>query len=75
VNGRALPSAVADGEFTLLGRKVRFDKTLSYSVEELDCTAPETEPIPEKWGVKSLYRISLTSTAPFLKHNFVLTVE
>ena len=47
------------GELTVRGRTVRYDPTLTVTVDNPDCTWPETKAIPANWGVDRLWRISL----------------
>jgi len=69
------PECVTVDSFTIGGRTVRFDPSLEYKLEQLDCTMEEAAPIPTYWGVDALYRITLTTKEKVTKKTFVTTVE
>ena len=56
---RETPTDVCDGGFTIAGRRVEFDGSLSYSIEDLDATAPEVAAIPGGWDTDCLDRKSV----------------
>ena len=68
------PESVSEGMFVYRGRTVRFDPSLTYSVETVVCDTPETENVPKKWQSDRICRISLVS-APSMKGDYTLTVE
>ena len=58
---REKPSAVTADSFLLDGRRVRFDASLTFVCEVIDCSDVETRKIPAEWGVSELYRVTLSS--------------
>ena len=71
----SLPEVIAQNCFALHGFKISFDESLEFACEELDKTWPETEAIPEKWGVDTLYRITLQNRKPVKEHSYIIEVE
>lgn len=69
------PECVMTDSFTIGGRTLRFDPSLEYKLEQLDCTIEEAAPIPTYWGVDALYRITLTTKEKVTKKTFVTTIE
>ena len=68
------PESVGTGEFTYLGRKVSFDTSLKYSVEAVDCDTDEMRCLPQRWGSKQIFRVTLTSPA-IDNGDFALTIK
>ena len=70
------PEIVGEGCFTLHGKLVNYDPSLTLEIDSPDCSWVETEKIPGSWNCDKLYRVRLT--AP-LKANeprvFTLTVN
>lgn len=58
----AKPEKVAEGRFEVNGAKIAYEPSLDMSVEEVDCSWPETRVIPEKWDTDTIYRIRLRGT-------------
>ncbi len=69
------PEQITDHSFTLFGRTVSFDPSLTCRVETLDCSWPETERLPRNWDVENLWRVTLTSGKPVKDKTYVLTVR
>ena len=55
------PQNVEKGSFTIHGKKVNFDESLTLAVDSPDCTWVETQTIPASWECEQLYRIRLTA--------------
>ena len=55
------PENVEKGSFTVHGKLVTFDESLTLDVDEPDCTWPETKNVPASWDCKMLYRIRLSA--------------
>lgn len=72
---RVQPTEVGEGYFVIEERKVNFDTSLTYAIEELDKTAPEVAGIPAGWDTEVLYRITLKSKEPVKDKTYVLTVK
>ena len=53
------PVLVEDGIFTVHGRRVGYDKSLSFSYDCPDMTMPETVDFVKEWDTEQLYRIKL----------------
>jgi hypothetical protein len=53
------PVLVEDGIFTVHGRRVEYDKSLSFSYDCPDMTMPETVDFVKEWDTEQLYRIKL----------------
>ena len=53
------PVAVEDGIFTVHGRSVEYDKSLSFSYDCPDMTMPETVDFVNEWDTDQIYRIKL----------------
>lgn len=68
------PENVSAGGFTVAGRKVCFDASLEYGIEQLDHRIPEAAPIPGFWGVEALYRITLTTREKVKKNTFIMEI-
>lgn len=68
------PETVSEHGFTLYGRTVTFDPSLTYSIEPVDSSASETCGMPRGWDCDVLYRISLSAKEDFKARRFVLTV-
>lgn len=69
------PEEVGEGYFILNGRRVEFDTSLGYAIEELDKSAPEVEGIPKNWDTDVMRRITLTSSAQVKTKKYVMTVK
>lgn len=71
------PEKVGRGYFFLHDCLVTFDPALVCRIEAADASWPETENIPTRWGVDTLWRITLTDSAcPTGKPRvYTLTVE
>lgn len=67
-----MPVWIEDGVFTVHGRRVEYDKSLSFSYDCPDMTMPETVDFVSEWDCEQLYRVKLT--AP-LKANRVMEVS
>ena len=57
----AEPENIEKGSFTIHGKKVEFDKRLSFETDSPDCTWVETQNIPASWNCEKIYRIRLTA--------------
>ena len=68
------PGEVTPSSFSLGGRIVRHDPSLTLSVEPCDHTQAETANLASAWDTDTLYRLTLTSD-PFTSHVFRLTVS
>ena len=68
------PENVSDGCFVYMGRKVKFDPSLSYSVEQVPCDTTETANLPRSWRSDKIYRILLTAPVSD-SGDYTLTVE
>lgn len=68
------PGEVTPSSFSLGGRTVRHDPSLTLSVEPCDHTQAETANLASAWDTDTLYRLTLTSD-PFTSHVFRLTVS
>ena len=68
------PDSVSDGQFTYMGRTVKYDPSLKYSFEEIACDTPETANVPSKWKSERICRIRLT-TPVSNSGDYTLTVE
>lgn len=55
------PVPVGDGILTVHGKTVRYDPTLTLSVDSPDCSEPETAGIPGAWDCEKMYRLRLTA--------------
>ena len=53
------PDSVSEGQFTYMGRTVKYDPSLKYSFEEIACDTPETSNVPTKWKTERICRIRL----------------
>jgi hypothetical protein len=51
---------VEDGIFTVHGRRVEYDKSLSFSYDCPDMAMPETIDFVKEWDTEQLYRIKLS---------------
>ena len=69
------PEEVGDDYFVLYGRKVSFDPSLGYKIEELDKTWPEVAGIHVSWETDVMRRITLTSKAPVKAKKYVMTIK
>lgn len=68
------PESVGVGEFVYMGRTVKYDPSLEYSIEVVPCDTTETANVPAKWQVEKIYRIKLTT--PVSDHGeYVLTIR
>ena len=69
------PELVEDGVFTVHGRRVEFDKRLSFAVDSPDTEMPETVAMPIEWECDKLYRVSLVGKLEANKqHKYNVTV-
>jgi hypothetical protein len=69
------PEEVGDDYFVLYGRKVTFDPSLEYKLEELDSSWPEVAGIHRSWETDVMRRITLTSKAPVKAKKYVMTIK
>ena len=70
-----VPSEAGKDYFILNGRKISFDSSLEYNIEELDKTEPEVEVIPQNWDTDVMRRITLTAKEPIKSKKYVMTIE
>ena len=57
------------------GRRIDFDSSLEYGIEELDKTEPEVKSIPKNWDTDVMRRITLTEREPIKSKKYVMTIE
>ena len=69
------PEEVGDDYFVLYGRKVTFDPSLEYKLEEIDSSWPEVAGIHRSWETDVMRRITLTSKAPVKAKKYVMTIK
>ena len=55
------PENIEKGSFTIHGKKVNFDESLTLDIDSPDCTWVETQTIPASWNCEQLYRIKLSA--------------
>ena len=55
------PENIEKGSFTVHGKKVNFDESLTLDIDSPDCTWVETQTIPASWECEQLYRIKLSA--------------
>lgn len=55
------PQNIEKGSFTIHGKKVNFDESLTMEIDSPDCTWVETQTIPASWNCERLYRIKLSA--------------
>ena len=55
------PENIEKGSFTIHGKKVNFDESLTMDIDSPDCTWVETQTIPTSWECEQLYRIRLSA--------------
>ena len=55
------PENIEKGSFTIHGKKVNFDESLTMDIDSPDCTWVETQTIPTSWECEQLYRIKLSA--------------
>ena len=55
------PENIEKGSFTIHGKKVNFDESLTMEIDSPDCTWVETQTIPASWECEQLYRIKLSA--------------
>ena len=55
------PKDIKKGSFTIHGKTVNFDESLTLTIDSPDCTWVETKTIPSSWNCEQLYRIKLTA--------------
>ena len=53
------PENIEKGSFTIHGKLVTFDESLTLEIDEPDCTWPETKNVPASWDCETIYRIKL----------------
>ena len=58
----AEPQNIEKGSFTIHGKLVNYDPSLTLEVDSPDCTWVEAQKIPGSWNCDKLYRIKLTAT-------------
>ena len=71
----AEPQNIEKGSFTLHGKTVNYDPSLTLEIDSPDCTWVETKTIPASWNCEKIYRVKLT--APLkegVKQRFTLEV-
>ncbi len=70
------PELTEDSAFTVHGRRVEFDKSLTFAYDSPDTEMPETVTMPIEWECDKLYRVTLTGKLEANKPlNFALTVK
>lgn len=69
------PEEVGEGYFVLYGRRVSFDASLVYRIEEVPCTEPEVARIPKLWETDAIRRITLSSRSPVKDKKYVMTID
>ncbi|MBE6609943.1 MAG: hypothetical protein E7634_04685 [Ruminococcaceae bacterium] len=69
------PEEVGEDHFVLYGRKVSFDPSLEYKLEEIDSSWPEVAGIHRSWETDVMRRITLTSKAPVKAKKYVMTIK
>jgi hypothetical protein len=69
------PEEVGEGYFVLFGRRVSFDASLVYRIEEVPCTEPEVARIPKLWETDAIRRITLCTRTPVKAQKYVMTIE
>ena len=57
----AEPENIEKGSFTLHGKTVNYDPSLTLEIDSPDCTWVETKTIPASWNCDKLYRVKLTA--------------
>ena len=55
------PQNTSENSFEIGNRKISFDRSLSFAVEEIICDTTETERLPKSWNTDKLWRITLTA--------------
>ena len=55
------PENIEKGSFTIHGKKINFDESLTMDIDSPDCTWVETQTIPTSWECEQLYRIKLSA--------------
>ena len=58
----AEPQNIEKGSFTIHGKLVNYDPSLTLEVDSPDCSWVEAQKIPGSWNCDKLYRIKLTAT-------------
>ena len=53
------PENIEKGSFTIHGKLVTFDESLTLEIDEPDCTWVETKTVPASWDCKTIYRVKL----------------
>jgi hypothetical protein len=48
--------------YSYYGARIAYEPSLDFTVEEVDCSWPETRVIPERWDTDTIYRIRLRGT-------------
>jgi hypothetical protein len=69
------PEEVGEGYFVLYGRKVTFDPSLEYKLEEIDSSWPEVAGIHRSWETDVMRRIMLTSKEPVKAKKYVMSIK
>ena len=55
------PKNISEDSFEIENRKISFDRSLSFAVEEIICDTVETKKLPKSWNTDKLWRITLTA--------------
>jgi len=72
---RVKPEEVGQDYFVIEGRKISFDPSLEFAIEELDKTWPEVAGIPGGWDTDYIRRITLTAKEPVKAKTYVMNVK